>query len=130
MRSRAEGAAPSFLWVPELPGEPGPIELSAEETHYVGRVCRVRPGDRVLATDGRGGLARLRVVSLGSRARAEVERIDRTERRRRALVLSGAPEGRRGDWLVEKLAELGIESWQPVDCERARWAGGPPALER
>jgi 16S rRNA (uracil1498-N3)-methyltransferase len=36
-------------------------------------------------------------------------------------VLCGAPEGERADWLVEKLAELGVATWQPVDCERAMW---------
>ena len=129
MRSRAE-AAPSLLWVPDLPGAPGVVELSPEESHYVGRVCRARPGDVVLATDGRGGLARLRITSLGLPARGEVEHFERSERRRRAWVCSGPPEGRRADWLVEKLAELGIDAWQPVDCERSSWSGGTPALER
>jgi len=37
----------------------------------------------------------------------------------------GPPEGERGDWLVEKLAELGVSVFQPVDCERGRWSAGP-----
>src|SRR5207237_366096 len=36
----------------------------------------------------------------------------------------------RGDWLVEKLAEIGVELWQPLDCERARWRAGEARLER
>jgi len=123
-------AAPSFLWVPELAVEPGAVELSLEESHYLARVCRARPGDQVFATDGRGRLAELRILSLGRRARAEVERIERSDRRRRAWVWCGAPEGRRADWLVEKLAELGIEAWQPLECERARWRNSQGVIER
>jgi len=29
--------------------------------------------------------------------------------------------GERGDWLVEKLAELGLSVFQPLDCERGGW---------
>ena len=126
-------AAPSYLWVPEL-AEPGAeVELSREESHYLMRVCRARAGDHALATDGRGALARLRVVTLGERVMAEVESIERAasdESRRRAWILCGAPEGQRADWLVEKLAELGIEAWQPIDCARERWRATPGTLTR
>jgi 16S rRNA (uracil1498-N3)-methyltransferase len=33
----------------------------------------------------------------------------------------------RGDWLVEKLAELGVTDLQPLDTERARWPAGRDA---
>lgn len=126
-------AAPSYLWVPELVEATGSIELSRQESHYLMRVCRAREGDRVLATDGRGALAGLRVVSLGERVRAEVESLERPapdEGRRRAWVVCGAPEGQRADWLVEKLAELGVEVWQPIECARARWRAAPGSLAR
>jgi len=132
MRSPAE-AAPSHLWVPELADPGGVVELSREESHYLKRVCRARVGDFASATDGRGALARLRVASVGERVRAEVESCEPgqpAEARRRALVLCGAPEGRRGDWLVEKLAELGIETWQPIDCARERWRVSATTLAR
>jgi 16S rRNA (uracil1498-N3)-methyltransferase len=132
MRSPAE-AAPSHLWVPEL-GAPGDVvELSREESHYLKRVCRARVGDVASATDGRGALARLRVAAVGERVRAEVESLELGgpgAERRRALVLCGAPEGRRADWLVEKLAELGVEAWQPIDCARDRWQASEGTLAR
>src|SRR5260221_10383965 len=124
-------AAPSYLWVPEL--AEGTVVLSREESHYLSHVCRARAGDLALATDGRGALARLRVAALGERGRAEVESIERAdpgEARRRAWILCGAPEGQRGDWLVEKLAELGVETWQPIDCTRATWRATPAVLSR
>lgn len=126
-------AAPSYLWVPELGDATGGVELSPEESHYLVRVCRAREGDRALATDGRGALAALRVVSLGERVRAEIETLERPrpdESRRRAWILCGASEGQRADWLVEKLAELGVEVWQPIECARVRWRAAPGALAR
>ena len=54
----------------------------------------------------------------------EVEAIAHEPALRRSWVLCGAPEGERADWLVEKLAELGVERFVPVDAARARWKGG------
>lgn len=125
----AEGA-PSFLWVPDLAEDADTVELSREESHYLRQVCRARAGDRVLATDGRGAQASLRVVSLGERVRAEVEHLEREARPRQAWLLCGPPEGQRADWMVEKLAELGLAAWQPLECARGRWRATPAVLAR
>ena len=120
MPSPAE-AAPSIVFAPDL-GEPGSsLTLSEAESHYLVHVCRARRGDRASATDGRGSLATLRLASTGTPVVAEVESLDRAERTRRAWVWCGAPEGERSDWLVEKLAELGVEVWQPIQSDRGRW---------
>lgn len=114
-------AAPSFLLVDDLPAAGGRLTLPEDESHYLTRVCRARPGERVTATDGRGGLATLRVIEAGRRAMVEVEACERARAPRAAWVLAGPPEGERGDWMVEKLAELGITVLLPIDCERGRW---------
>jgi 16S rRNA (uracil1498-N3)-methyltransferase len=61
-----------------------------------------------------------------------VERMGVTaeEQRRPAWMLCGAPEGERGDWLVEKLAELGVACFQPVDCARGSWRTGGARRQR
>jgi 16S rRNA (uracil1498-N3)-methyltransferase len=112
---------PSFVYVPDLGPAGSSVALSPDEAHYVTRVCRARVGDLVTATDGRGTLGRVRVVALGREVRGEVEAADQAERRRAASVWCGAPEGERVDWLIEKLAELGVQSFQPLDCGRAAW---------
>ena len=114
-------AAPSFLLLAELPGVGGRVTLPEDESHYLTRVCRARAGERATATDGRGGLATLRLVETGRRAVVEIETCDRARAPRSAWVLAGAPEGNRGDWMVEKLAELGVTTFAPIDCERGRW---------
>jgi len=123
-------AAPSFLVLPDLPPPGERMVLPEDESRYVSRVCRVRPGERVSATDGRGGLAVLRVLDRGPKTSVEVESCERARATRAAWVLAGAPEGERGDWLVEKLAELGVTVFQPVDCQRGAWARAAHRHER
>ena len=120
MPSRAD-AAPSMVLVAELPGPGARLTLADDESHYLTRVCRAREGDRVTATDGRGGLASVRLLGRTRPVVVEVESCERVERTRTAWLLTGAPEGERGDWLVEKLAELGVAGFQPVDCDRGAW---------
>lgn len=117
---RAE-AAPSLLLIEGLAGVGARATLADDEHHYLTRVCRARMGDRVTATDGRGALANVRVIETGRRTVVEVESWTRAERVREAWVLAGPPEGERGDWMVEKLAELGVATFQPVECERGGW---------
>ena len=106
------------------------MTLSEDESHYVSRVVRARAGDRLSATDGRGALATLVVTRLGRGVTAEVESFDRAERERRAWVWCGAPEGQRADWLVEKLAELGVEEGQPLESDRGEWGAPRGRIER
>jgi 16S rRNA U1498 N3-methylase RsmE len=61
-------AAPSFLLLADLPDVGGRITLPEDESHYLTRVCRARAGELASGTDGRGGLATLRVVEPGRRA--------------------------------------------------------------
>lgn len=122
----AADAAPALLYLPGLP-EPGArFELAAADAHYVARVCRARAGERVEATDGRGARAVLRLVEVRPGVVVELEAVTLEPARRQSWVLCGAPEGERADWLVEKLAELGVGRFLPVDTVRGRWraAGG------
>ena len=126
MRSPAD-AVPSWVWVPEVPPPGERITLGEDASHHVRRVCRARPGDTVAVTDGRGAVGRVR---LADGAAAIV--LDRHDEPPPAatVIACGAPEGERGDWLVEKLAELGVAAFQPVDTERARWRAAGAREER
>jgi len=131
MRSAADGS-PSFVHVPALSQSQAgdEIAIEGEEAHYLRRVVRIRPGETVTATDGRGTLAELRLLDAGEGMRAEVRARRRVERAIELTVWCGAPEGDRADWLVEKLAELGAAALQPVDTERARWERAEARADR
>jgi 16S rRNA (uracil1498-N3)-methyltransferase len=118
------GGTPGLVYEPELGESGADITLSETESHYAARVCRVESGERLRATDGRGRIAELTVLATRPGIVARIETVRAVARVGRAWVLSGAPEGTRDDWMVEKLAELGIERWIPIDTERARWREG------
>ena len=126
MRSAAD-AAPSFLHLPGLRTLGSRITLEGEEARYLSRVVRAREGEQVTASDGAGLVARLRIEQLKPALVLALESAREHARPTPARILCGAPEGERGDWLVEKLAELGVTDFQPLETERGRWAAGREA---
>lgn len=120
MRSAAE-AAPSYLYLPGLALAGNRITLDAEDARYVAKVVRARDGERLTATDGAGLRATLVVECTRPEVVLVVEVREQVPRPAESRLLCGAPEGERGDWLVEKLAELGVTEFQPVHTERLHW---------
>lgn len=93
--------------------------------HHLVRVLRLRSGEWVTATDGRGSWRRYRaevaerVVTL--RADGETQVVDR--RRLPLVVATAIPKGDRVDWLVQKATELGVDHLAFVHAARStvRW---------
>jgi 16S rRNA (uracil1498-N3)-methyltransferase len=125
----AEGA-PSFVLLHELETRSGEFAIEGDEAHYLSRVVRVRVGERISATDGRGLVATLEVVGTGASLRLRELARERFERTHRLEIWCGAPEGDRADWLVEKLGELGVAALVPLECSRGRWARARARVER
>ncbi|MBI5168854.1 MAG: 16S rRNA (uracil(1498)-N(3))-methyltransferase [Candidatus Eisenbacteria bacterium] len=126
----AADAAPAFVLIERLPAPGEEVLLDGDAAHYLSRVVRARPGERVHATDGAGTVATLEVVE----SRPDV-RVIGGERRVMArpaerVLVCGAPEGDRADWMVEKLAELGVSRLVLAECERAKWERAEAKLER
>jgi len=118
--SRA-GGPPAWLWLPELASRHGELVLDGDDAHYVARVCRAAIGDIVTATDGAGAVATLEVLAVRGEVRTRVVTLAEVPAGPRAVVACGAPERDRADWLVEKLAELGVAELQPLECHRGGW---------
>jgi 16S rRNA (uracil1498-N3)-methyltransferase len=86
------------------------------------QVLRLQPGGELMLFDGSGGEWQARVESMG---RADVvvrvlahHAVEREPAREVHLAL-GVPANDRMDWLVEKAAELGAASIQPLATERS-----------
>lgn len=122
MRSAAE-AAPSFLYLPALAGAGSgqSLTLELDEARYVAKVVRAREGERLTATDGAGLVATLVVESSRPEVVLRIDALEHWPAPAPRHLLCGAPEGERGDWLVEKSAELGVTHFQPVDTDRVSW---------
>lgn len=120
MRSAAD-AAPSFLYLPDLATRTGEFVLQGDEARYLTKVVRAREREHVTATDGAGLVATLVVESVRPELLLSVAERRHVPAPPTARLLCGAPEGERGDWLVEKSAELGVTELLPVETERVRW---------
>jgi 16S rRNA (uracil1498-N3)-methyltransferase len=100
----------------------GPVLLEGPEAHHLRTVCRLRPGDRVCLFNGDGREYPARVVSLDRRAvTVEVTAVEALARELgfRLEVAAPLPRGDRGQFLVEKLTELGATHFVPLQTSRS-----------
>jgi len=103
--------------------------LDAEEAHHLVRVLRVRPGDAVLAFDGRGQEweATVREVHRDSATLAIGQPTGRnSEAPVRVTVVQALVRPEKIDYLLQKGTEVGVASFHLVACERAE---APPPSE-
>lgn len=98
------------------------VVISDEDHHYVTRVLRLAPGDRLTLFDGQGGEADAEIVRVGPRASEarvlERRRLDKPAGPEITLVQALA-RGEKLDLVVQKATELGVHRIIPVTTERA-----------
>lgn len=121
--SRVASAAHVFVDDIEVP------MVGADDRHHLERVLRLRAGELVTASDGRGGWRWLRVGgSFEPVGEVEVEAALAP-----ALTVGFAVlKGERNELVVQKLTELGIDRIVPLITERCvvRWDGPRAARQR
>jgi 16S rRNA (uracil1498-N3)-methyltransferase len=103
------------------PLAPGPVTLAGPEAHHLAVVCRASPGTDVVLFNG-DGREYPAVVVAADRKRATLEVLRAEEPRRelgfRLELAVALPKGDRGDFLVEKLTELGATDLVPLVTRR------------
>lgn len=97
------------------------LSLPAGAARHV-QVLRLQPGGTVTLFDGLGGEYEAAITRMG-RSEVEVQvgahRSVEREAAREVHLALGVPANERMDWLVEKAAELGVASIQPLLSERS-----------
>jgi 16S rRNA (uracil1498-N3)-methyltransferase len=93
-----------------------------EDLHHLSRVLRLRDGESVSLSDGRGGW---RVGEWRSGAVVPTGEIRHEIAPLTCIVATAIPKGDRADWMVQKLTELGVSELVFLHCARsvARWDG-------
>lgn len=97
-------------------------ELSDEDEHHLAAVLRLRPGESVSVTDGKGGWRSC--TWSGSGALEPAGSVVQVARPTPALCVAFAPvKGDRNEWAVQKLSELGVDRIVLLRTERSvvRW---------
>lgn len=123
---------------PELAGPDGTpgsvVELTGEEARHAIAVARVRVGERIAISDGRGLVVRGAVAAVDrDRLSLDVESVERSEPPTPALWLAqGLAKGDRDELAVQAATELGVAGVIPWAAERSvsRWDGPKAAKGR
>ena len=104
------------------PLEPGSVVVEGAEAHHLSAVCRLRPGEvvRLFNGDGREYLAEVREVG----KRNVVLEVQGMESPARELgfsleIAAPLPKGDRAQFLIEKLTELGVTTFTPLQTARS-----------
>jgi 16S rRNA (uracil1498-N3)-methyltransferase len=119
--------APQFLVDALPPGEAG--LLDGPEGRHAATVKRMRPGEALVLSDGRGGLAHALVDAVEKDAlRVRVtQRHTQPPPTPRVVVAQALVKGDRGELAVELATEAGVDvvlPWRAARCV-ARWEVGP-----
>ncbi len=100
---------------------PGEYVLTGAEAHHLVAVRRFAVGDSLVLFNGDGREYPAQIVSVGRKEAVlnllRAEAISR-ELSTRIEIASAMPKGDRGDFLIEKLVELGVARFTPLLTER------------
>jgi 16S rRNA (uracil1498-N3)-methyltransferase len=104
------------------------ITLGKDQQHYLGRVLRLRGGDRFIAMDGRGKwwLAQLE----GEKAQILEQLSPENELPVTVTLMVALPKGNGFDEIVRYCTELGVTCIAPVLSDRTLLNPSPQKLER
>ncbi|WP_373528239.1 16S rRNA (uracil(1498)-N(3))-methyltransferase [Nostoc sp.] len=106
----------------------GQILLTKEQQHYLGRVLRLREGDRFIAMDGKGKwwLAQL----AGEQGQVLEQLLVETELPVSITLMVALPKGNGFDEVIRCCTELGVTCIAPVLSDRTLLDPSPQKLER
>lgn len=109
------------FFVDKLPENGAPFFLEGREHHHLSRVARVKPGEKIWLTDGRGRRLLAEVEEVGAkRTRLRpLQAVQETLKTRVVLGL-GLTRAETFDFLVQKATELGVAEIQPLLTKRSQ----------
>jgi len=97
------------------------ICLTGADVNHIRHVLRMRPGEEVLISDGRGKEYHCELISLGEEqvtARICWVLAGNAELPSRITLYQGLPKGDKLEWIIQKCVELGVDRIVPVSTRR------------
>jgi 16S rRNA (uracil1498-N3)-methyltransferase len=104
-----------------LPGKGAIVQLSDETARHVAGVLRMREGNVIRLTSGKGDIAHAVIVeSTKKSCTVRVDKVEFAEQPsfRLCIAVSLLKNPARFEWLLEKCAEIGVNTIQPLICKR------------
>jgi 16S rRNA (uracil1498-N3)-methyltransferase len=111
----------NLFYTPDISGRF--YSLNEEESRHCQKVLRLRQGDHIYLTDGRGTLFEARISDLLSK-KVTVEVLGRQDgygSRDYSLHMAVAPTKNidRFEWFLEKATEIGVDEITPIICDHS-----------
>jgi len=106
----------------DCPLAPGQVDLQGPEARHLAIVCRLRPGDAVCLFNGDGREYAAEVNEIGKRTvTVHIHTVAAPDRELGfgIEVAAPLPKGDRAQFLLEKLTELGVASFVPLQTARS-----------
>ncbi len=119
--------AATVFYLDPLPDVGQPAVLDGPEGRHAATVRRIKPGERLLLADGRGGIADA-TVTAAAKDRLDLEVTARRDQQRptpAVTLVQALPKAERSELAVELATEAGVDAvvpWQSARCV-ARWEG-------
>ena len=114
-------------------GKAQKIPITGQDARHMGRVLRLKPGDPVSMTDGRGTDYQGQVADITPDT-VDVKIISqersKTESRLDLTVCSAMLKDKKMDGIVRELTQIGVTSWIPFFSERSVPSPDPKKLAR
>lgn len=115
--------SPPVFYCPTLAAKQATAEIVGDEANHGIRSRRLRIGDPVSLTNGRGLMTDGRVTSIDAKAGVFVAALDAgvltVPARRRFVLASALPKGDRQSTMLDMATQLGMDCFIPLDCEHS-----------
>jgi 16S rRNA (uracil1498-N3)-methyltransferase len=110
-----------FFFIEEISPEAKLISLNEETSKHIVQVLRMKIGEQLLLTDGKGNLLTC-VISDNHKKKCVVEiqetKLKEQGTRKISIAISLLKNASRFEWFLEKATELGIAEIIPAICQR------------
>ena len=113
--------APPFFYIPSYtPGQTG-IVLDEDNSRHIVQVLRMKPGERLQLTDGKGSLLEAEILDDHKKkclVQVKASSYHPPREKKVTLAISLLKNASRLEWVLEKATELGVTEIIPLLCER------------
>ena len=111
----------TLFYTPEITGSTW--TLNEQESKHCSRVLRLKNGDSITLTDGKGSFFHCIITDCSAKAcSVEIVKKEISKKHRDVLIhLAVAPtkNSSRYEWFLEKACEIGIDIITPIICEHS-----------
>ncbi len=110
-----------YFYIPVYDKGQTEIVLDEDNSRHIVQVLRMKPGERLQLTDGKGNLLKVRLVD-DHKKRAVVKLEEAVSpappQKKVSIAISLLKNANRFEWFLEKAMELGVTEILPLLCER------------